>query len=179
MAAPQKTSAKLRPATLQDAAQVSKLGASVFSTTFGHSVTPTQLQSYLDEAYSIEATIKDLSDPNKDMVVAETDEGAVVGFALLTRGSSEPCVEDVSDKVELQRIYVDKSCHGTGLGKRLALELEKTAREQGFKHIWLGVWEDNHIAQKFYERLGYKVVGDHDFDIGGDIQTDHIMIKDL
>ncbi|CAG9953379.1 unnamed protein product [Clonostachys rosea f. rosea IK726] len=169
----------LRPATTQDASQVSKLGALVFSTTFGHSVTHTQLQSYLEESYSIEATIKDITDPNKDMLVAETDEGVVVGFALLTRGSSEPCVENISDTVELQRIYVDTSCHGTGLGKRLALELERMAREQGFKHIWLGVWEDNQIAQKFYERLGYKVIGDHDFDIGGDIQTDHIMIKDL
>jgi RimJ/RimL family protein N-acetyltransferase len=41
------------------------------------------------------------------------------------------------------------------------------------------VWEENHKAQRVYEKLGYKIVGDHDFVIGGVIQTDHIMLKEL
>lgn len=168
----------LRPATLEDAAQVATLGAHVFSVTFGHSVTPEQLQDYLDESYSKEATAKDILDPSKDMIVA-TQGDAVVGFALLTRNSSEPCVAHLESTVELQRIYVHPDCHGQGVGKMLANELEDMARKQEFRYMWLGVWEENHKAQKVYERLGYEVVGDHDFVIGGDIQTDHIMLKEL
>ncbi|KAJ9143239.1 hypothetical protein NKR19_g6919 [Coniochaeta hoffmannii] len=174
----------LRPATVEDAAQVATLGAHVFSVTFGHTVTPQQLQDYLDESYSIKAVAKDIIDPSKDMVVAAMQEGdgvtVIVGFALLTRGSSEPCVAHLgSATVELQRLYVHPDCHGQGVGQRLAMELEDMARSQGFAYMWLGVWEDNHKAQKVYERLGYKVVGDHDFVIGGDVQTDHIMLKKL
>jgi ribosomal protein S18 acetylase RimI-like enzyme len=174
----------LRAATVEDAAQVATLGAHVFSVTFGHSVTPEQLQDYLQESYSTEATVKDILDTSKNMVLATTQrsDGAavIVGFALLTRGSSEPCIAHLgSAAVELQRIYVHPDCHGQGVGKMLANELEDMARKQGFGYMWLGVWEDNHQAQKVYERLGYKAVGDHDFVIGGDVQTDHIMLKEL
>lgn len=169
----------LREATLQDAAGVAHLGATVFSTTFGHSVTPQQLCTFLDESYSIPATERDISNPNKTMVVAVTDSAQVLGFALLTRGSSEPCVEGVEDKIELQRLYVDLDQHGKGVGKRLVNEVEDIARKEGFKNMWLGVWEENTKAESIYAKLGYEVVGTHDFDIGGDIQTDRIMLKKL
>jgi ribosomal protein S18 acetylase RimI-like enzyme len=172
----------LRLATAADALAVAQLGAKVFSVTFGHSCTPEQLQAYLDEAYSIDATARDIADENKDMIVAVAEDGtSILGFALLTRGStsSEPCVADVPGAVELQRIYVDTAAHGKGVGKRLISEVEDMARSQGFRNMWLGVWEENHKAREIYEKMGYTMVGDHDFDIGGDIQTDHILLKKL
>lgn len=48
-----------------------------------------------------------------------------------------------------------------------------------FEIMWLGVWEENFNAQRVYEKLGYRRVGKHDFVIGGDVQTDFIMIKQL
>lgn len=171
--------ATLRQATLQDAEAIAKLGASVFSATFGHSVTPEQLQTYLDESYSVEATEKDITDPQKEMTVAVAADGTIVGFALSNRASSEPCVDHLDSKIELQRLYVSAAYHGMGIGKRLANEVQDAARKHGFKHMWLGVWEENHKAEHVYMKLGFKVVGTHDFDIGGDIQTDRIMLKEL
>ncbi|KAF3353074.1 Myosin regulatory light chain cdc4 [Verticillium dahliae VDG1] len=124
----------LRRATLQDAEAVSALGSSVFSATFGHSVTPQQLQAYLDESYSVAATARDIEDTQKDM---------------------------------------------TGVGKLLIHEAQRQARGQGFEHMWLGVWEENHKAAQMYAKLGFSVVGEHEFDVGGDIQTDRIMLKKL
>ncbi|POR34384.1 Putative N-acetyltransferase [Tolypocladium paradoxum] len=169
----------LRRATAGDIPSISDLGARVFSLTFGHSVSSQQLQAYLDEAYSIPAVAADVADPLKDTVVATTPAGALVGFAVLTRGSSEPCVAHLERTIELQRIYVDPAYHGNGVGKVLALEVEAVARERGFKNIWLGVWEENFKAQNVYERLGYKAVGHHDFVVGDVAQTDHIMLKAL
>lgn len=172
-------SINVRVASPKDATTVAKLGAHVFSVTFGHSVAPHQLQSYLDESYSVEATENELNDPNKDMVVASNQDGTILGFALLTRGSFEPCISNVESTVELQRIYVDPAHHGKGVGKLLANKLEDMAREQKFKHIWLGVWEENHNAQRMYEKLGYKRVGGHDFTIGEIVQKDYVFIKEL
>ena len=168
-----------RAATVDDAAQIAKLGAHVFSITFGHSVTAAQLKDFLDESYSLEATVKDIQDPHKDMVVATNAHGTIVGFALLTRGSSEPCIAHLDSTIELQRLYVATDCHGQGIGKILANQLEATARKENFKYMWLGVWEENFIAQKVYGKMGYKLVGDHVFDVGGDLQTDLIMLKEL
>ena len=182
-------SATLRKATPDDVDAIADLGASTFKKSFGHSCTPEQMQAYLDEAYSPEAVAKDLADPNKDTIVAvattsvegqpEQTREQVVGFVTMTRNSVEPCVENVPDKVELQRIYVHHTYHGKGLGKRLAHAIEDMAREQGFRHMWLGVWQENHAAQIVYGKLGYKVVGEHIFNVGGDLQTDDVMLKEL
>ncbi|ODQ69389.1 hypothetical protein LIPSTDRAFT_7040 [Lipomyces starkeyi NRRL Y-11557] len=179
MAAVTPPSISIRRARPQDVASVAELGAHVFSITFGHSVSPQQLQAYLSESYSIPATAKDVADPMKDMIVVTSQDGAIVGFALLTRGTSEPCIAHLESTIELQRIYVHPTYHGNGVGKILAKKLEDIAKEQGFKYIWLGVWEENYKAQKVYERLGYRVVGDHGFTIGEVVQTDHIMVKEL
>ncbi|KFY50183.1 hypothetical protein V496_09544 [Pseudogymnoascus sp. VKM F-4515 (FW-2607)] len=179
MAPTSQQSVNISKANTKDVATVAKLGAHVFSVTFGHSVPANELQSFLEDSYSIAATENDLKNPMKDMVVASNQDGTVLGFALLTRGSSEPCISHVESTIELQRIYVDPAHHGKGVGKLLANNLEDMARSQGFKHIWLGVWEENHNAQRMYEKLGYRRVGSHDFTIGEIVQTDYIMIKEL
>lgn len=170
-------SIRLRLAQPSDVTAIAMLGAHVFSVTFGHSVPAPELQAYLTESYSEAATTKDLEDPSKDLVVALNENDAVVGFALLSRGTIEPCVAELDKTIELQRVYVDPAYHGKGYGKRLIQRLEEMARNLGFKHMWLGVWEENIKAQEVYKKLGYVMVGNHDFRIGGIVQTDYIMLK--
>lgn len=171
---------RVRPAQPSDAAAIAQLGAHVFTVTFGHSVTADELQAYLNKEYTPAAIAKDLQDAQKDTIVGvDDDDGKILGFAVLTRGSSEPCVEQLESKVELQRIYVHPDAHGKGVGGRLARQVEDMAREQGFRWMWLGVWEENVVAQKAYEKWGYEKVGEHDFVIGGVVQTDWIMRKEL
>ncbi len=45
--------------------------------------------------------------------------------------------------------------------------------------MWLGVWEYNPRAQRFYERNGFRQVGKHTFQLGSDPQTDLLMQKEL
>ncbi|KAH6981537.1 acetyltransferase [Ilyonectria sp. MPI-CAGE-AT-0026] len=169
----------IRHARASDATAIAELGAYVFSATFAHSVQPNELQQFLDESYTTAAVTKDINDPKKNIIVITNSDDEIIGFAYLTRGSSEPCIVDLTDTVELQRIYVHPSTHGRGIGSLLVSEIEKMAREQGFKHIWLGVWEENNNAIRAYQKWGYKQVGDHDFVIGSIVQTDHIMLKEL
>jgi ribosomal protein S18 acetylase RimI-like enzyme len=46
-------------------------------------------------------------------------------------------------------------------------------------NIWLGVWEHNHQAIKFYTTWGFEKFGDHLFLLGDDPQTDWLMKKEL
>ncbi|KAH7207565.1 acyl-CoA N-acyltransferase [Fusarium oxysporum] len=169
----------IKPATLTDANRIAELGAHVFTITFGHSVEPHELAAFLKESYTEASIINDLNDPNKDVIIATNSNDDFLGFAYLTRGSSEPCVENMEKTVELQRIYVHPDSHGAGVGKALEKAIESMAKEQGFKNLWLGVWEENPRAISAYEKWGYKQVGDHDFTIGSIVQTDHIMVKSL
>ncbi|KAM5350676.1 hypothetical protein ACJ41O_007181 [Fusarium nematophilum] len=169
----------IRPAQLSDSRPIADLGAHVFSVTFGHSVQPHELDAFLQESYTEAAVRKDILDADKDVIIATDAEDKILGFAYLTRGSSEPCVDEMENKVELQRIYVHPSAHGKGVGRALAVKVEDMARAQGFKNIWLGVWEENVKAMRAYEKWGYERVGDHDFVIGSVVQTDYIMLKAL
>ncbi|MEM9391391.1 MAG: GNAT family N-acetyltransferase, partial [Bacteroidota bacterium] len=50
---------------------------------------------------------------------------------------------------------------------------------KGLGYIWLGVWEYNTDAIRFYERLGFTPFGQHSFILGSDHQTDILMKKPL
>jgi ribosomal protein S18 acetylase RimI-like enzyme len=45
--------------------------------------------------------------------------------------------------------------------------------------MWLGVWEYNPRAQRFYEKNGFRMVDKHTFVLGSDPQTDLLMQKEL
>lgn len=56
---------------------------------------------------------------------------------------------------------------------------EKIAQEYNKHKIWLEVWERNPRAQVFYRRCGFKVVGEHHFQIGDVMGTDLVTEKEL
>lgn len=174
----------LRKATLQDARAIAELGSTVFTTTFGFSIPTPDLDVYLDEAYSVSAIERDIQNPDTHVIVAvessSVDNDQIIGFAQLTEGTSEPCIEDLEGIVELQRLYVHEDFHGLGVGKALTAAIEDmAARVLDYRAIWLGVWEGNFKAQRVYEAMGYSRVGEHEFKMGRCIQTDWIMVKDL
>jgi RimJ/RimL family protein N-acetyltransferase len=45
--------------------------------------------------------------------------------------------------------------------------------------MWLGVWEYNPRAQRFYEKNGFRPVGQHVFQLGSDPQTDLLKQREL
>ena len=47
------------------------------------------------------------------------------------------------------------------------------------RYVWLGVWEKNEKAIRFYTKNGFSRVGTHTFVMGEDVQTDYIMRRDL
>ncbi|KAJ4410589.1 hypothetical protein N0V82_009211 [Gnomoniopsis sp. IMI 355080] len=176
---------QIRKADPSDAEQIAALGTAVFTHTFKASgCTDAQLQSYLDEAYTPDAILATLVSSSHYTLVAvdHADPSTILGFALLNTGSTEPVIDagNYSRPVELQRLYVSLRAHGRGIGKGLMAEAQRLAREELDKEtMWLGVWERNDVAQGLYGKLGFKRVGEHAFDVGGDVQTDWIMVKAL
>lgn len=138
-----KARATLRLAQIKDAEAIARLGSEIFTTTFGWSMPAVDLATYLEDSYSTSSVGTDIADPNVDFIVAVDSNDQVVGFTELRRGSSEPCVESAELPIELQRLYVSPDYHGKGVARMLFEEVERIAREQGFKTLWLGVWEEN------------------------------------
>ena len=154
----------IRRATPNDAEALSRIGAETFTETFGHLYPPEDLAAFLDAAYGLEKTRRDLADPAKAAWLVEQD-GQVVGHAR-----AGPCDlphdEVTSDCGELKRLYVLKRLQGDGTGSRLLAEVLAWLERDGPRRLWIGVWSENHGAQRLYGRMGFDKVGEYEFLVG-------------
>jgi GNAT superfamily N-acetyltransferase len=119
----------------------------------------------------------ELADPSRPAMVLKVD-GQPAGFLQLRLGYREPGVTG-QRPVELQRIYVLRDCHGGGYGAALMKTAVDMANAWGADQLWLGVWENNRKALTFYERWGFREVGEHIFKIGDQVDRDLILSKEL
>jgi ribosomal protein S18 acetylase RimI-like enzyme len=55
----------------------------------------------------------------------------------------------------------------------------RIAGERAKNVVWLGVWEKNDRAIRFYEKWGFEKFGETDFLLGDDLQQDWLMRKVL
>ena len=89
-------------------------------------------------------------------------------------GPADPSVTG-PEPVEIERICVHPNRTGRGPGSQMMRALLDEASAGGFRTAWLGVWERNERAIRFYESWGFAVVGTHAFQLGAEQQTDVIM----
>lgn len=117
------------------------------------------------------------TDPGKFSETAISAE-IPAGYMKLNFGDAQ--IEDMGpNAMEVQRLYIQKAFKGCGLGTQLMNLALDTARERGLHKVWLGVWEHNEPAKRFYAGKGFVRVGQHDFWQGDDKQTDYLMAQDL
>lgn len=174
---PPDTTTTIRPATAGDAAALAELGRRTFIDTFAADNTPEDMAAFLDGAYSPALQARELADPLLTYLVAERD-GTLVGFSLLRRGRTCAFTTDASPH-EVQRFYVDASCHGSGLAHRLMERTVAEAHGRGARTLFLGVFERNARAIRFYEKQGFTRAGTQVFTVGTDDQTDAVMVRTL
>ena len=168
----------IRRATTEDAALLADLGARLFEQTFGAVNSPDDMQHYLARAFSAEVQRTEIADPDRAVFVGFDEGGTAVGYAIARRGSRANGI--VSERpIEVQRIYVDRSLHGRGVGDALMNSCVGQAREWNGDVLWLGVWQENPRAIAFYKRSGFMVVGVQEFTLGRDLQHDFVMARPL
>ncbi len=75
----------------------------------------------------------------------------------------------------IQRVYVLQQYKGRHIGKMLIQKAIEIARYHNLHYVWLGVWENNAHAIKFYEKQGFKKFDTHIFKLVEDKQVDNLM----
>ena len=81
--------------------------------------------------------------------------------------------------VEISKIYVLESAHGSGVASELMSVAVEDARTQGAQSVWLGVNKHNERANRFYERQGFVIVGERSFQVGESLEDDFVREKVL
>ena len=101
--------------------------------------------------------------PATSMLVAETEEGEIVGFAY---GAPEREGNSLY-RGELFAIYVLEAYQRTRIGRRLFTAAGQRLQTAGLDSMLLWVLRDNHPARRFYELMGGEYVEEKTIKIGG------------
>jgi GNAT superfamily N-acetyltransferase len=164
----------IRPATVEDATALAAFAARTFVETFAESNTPEDMQAHVARSYGLAQQTAELTEAGAVTLLAEQN-GRLIGYAQLRRAAPPECVV-APDVIELHRFYVERAAQGSGAAQQLMRAVEDAAGAAGARHLWLGVWEHNPRAMRFYQKCGFVDVGSHAFVLGADRQIDRIMV---
>ncbi len=169
----------IRQATVEDAKLLTDLAYTTFWDAFAHHPknAPDDLNHYMRQAFNEEQIAAELAAEKNIFLIAGIDDEAA-GYAKIVLDYIEPGVT-AENPVELARLYAHQKHLGQGVGQSLMDACFERARAEARDVMWLGVWEYNPRAQRFYEKNGFRAVGSHVFQLGKDAQTDLLMQKEL
>ena len=162
----------IRRAILGDAETLSQLATETFYDTFKDTCTKEDMDGFLYDYYNVEQVKKELSDTNDFFYFAEID-GIAVGYIRIKEDYTAFPTMQQWKALELKRLYVATEYHGKGIAQELMNFVFDFANKNSYDVVWLGVWEYNYRAQKFYKKIGFEDTGHkHPFPIGNTPQTD-------
>lgn len=153
-----------RKAWPDDAEALSYLGAATFLASFAFDHPGKPLIGHLRSEHSAEYYAEKLANPDIDIVIGETPLGAPVGYVMLVP-PEHPDLQQPGDW-ELKRIYLLGPWQGGGNGRALLDQAFAVAATRSARRLILAVYESNERAVAFYEKAGFKHIGETVFMVG-------------
>lgn len=162
-----------RDATADDCAALSALMRETFVATFGHLYRPQDLAAFLAASYAPALQYAEIIDGERETRLAER-AGALVGYAQIGP-LGLPIDPGPARALELYRLYIAADLKGAGVGPALMEWALGRMRARGASQAFLGVWSENHRAQRFYARYGFVQVGAYQFPVGEALDDEFIL----
>ena len=165
---------EIRKANQTDIELLQNIGRQTFFEKFTENNTEENMLKYASEAYSFEKTSSEVNNKSSQFYLAILN-AKTIGYLKINFDEAQTELQD-PQALELERIYVLKEFQGRKIGQKLYEKTLEIAKQAKLKYVWLGVWEENSGAIKFYKKNGFKPFDTHIFMLGDDPQTD-IMMK--
>jgi ribosomal protein S18 acetylase RimI-like enzyme len=93
------------------------------------------------------------------ILIAEVKQNYLIGQLFVSLKGARPELADGNIRAYVYGFRVRPAYRNQGVGGSMMNAVELDLLQNGFKLITLNVAKVNHAARRFYERLGYKVVG--------------------
>ena len=168
---------KISKCNIEDVQVLQKVSIETFNDTFSNQNSPENMKAYLDRAFHTKQLEKELANIGSQFYFICVDD-EVAGYLKVNLDEAQS--EKMGDAfLEIERIYIRNKFQRKGLGKYLIDKAIGIAKERNKKNIWLGVWEKNDNAIRFYKTIGFVQSGTHSFYMGDEEQIDIIMTKSL
>ncbi len=161
---------RIRKAKLEDDFLLQQVAKQSFMDAFANANTAEDLANYLSESFALPRLRAALNN-SKVQYYLVYRATLVVGYLKLNLEEAQTQFQDPAG-LEIERIYLLRGYYGQGIGKILLDQAIQVARDLNKTYLWLGVWEENIQAIRFYEKHRFQVFGQHHFQLGNDLQTD-------
>lgn len=152
----------IREATIEDLQTLQDIGIETYKEHFSDIWTAAGIQNFLSEDFSVCKLEKSIKSPtNHCWLLALNEKDEAVGFSKVNWSKPIPMSDQIG--AELQKIYFLKSQAGKGYGNQLLQFIQDAAKTRNEGFLWLDVLKTNSNAQRFYERFGFKALGEIPF----------------
>jgi predicted GNAT family N-acyltransferase len=94
-------------------------------------------------------TPEDLEPDKQDILIGAFDDGRILGCCILR--------DEEFGNIRLRQMAVKNNQQGNGIGQQIMRFAETVARDKGYKKLTMHARD---TAIGFYEKQGYKVIGD-------------------
>ena len=167
---------RLRRAGAGDEAALALVAAATFLETYAGVVPRDDMLAHIGGKCSAAFFATWIASADHVTTIGEHPDGsAPLGFTALTPPDFP--VAFGPETIELRRIYVLATAHGSGLGPALIERAIEDARGLAKMQIALGVHPGNARARAFYERHGFRIVGERRFQVGTALFTDPVYAR--
>ncbi len=152
---------KIRPAQLEDSASLAQVQVESYRSAYAQFFPPAYLARFTYDEQTQDW--RDLIAKGKDiLLVAETDAGEVVAYALGRRNKDE----DFPFDGELVAMHVAAAYHRQGIGQQLLAKVAAGLAKRGCRSLMLWVLAEN-SARAFYDKLGGELIGEKHYTVEG------------
>ena len=156
-----------------DLLSLQEISRQTFFDTFAEVNTKEDMNQYLEVNLSLDQLTEELNNPSTSFFFAKSNN-EILAYLKLNEAEAQTEKREVPS-IEIERIYVRKEYQNRGVGQFLLDFSFQLTKDKKMKLIWLGVWEHNVSAIRFYERNQFQLFGKHSFILGSDEQTDLLM----
>ena len=168
---------KLRKVRSTELEKLKWISEKTFVEAFADVNDPTDMKLYIEKSFSKSQLLSELENEYSNFYFAIIDD-RIVAYLKLNSGPAQS--EIVTERsMEIERIYVLKDFQRMNIGKFLIHKSVELASKASIDMLWLGVWEENHNAIRFYEKLGFSPFDTHHFLLGNDLQSDILMQRKI
>jgi ribosomal protein S18 acetylase RimI-like enzyme len=163
---------QIRQATAQDIPLIHQLAKDVFFTTY-EPLQPKEKVKYLFDLMYNTTALTEQMENKKHVFLLAKDETGYLGYASYEFNYKG------YNKTKIHKIYVMPYSQGKGVGREMINKIADVSKQNKVEVLLLDVYRHN-PAINFYEKLGFKNVGEQITDIGnGFVMDDFVMEKKL
>jgi len=153
--------------------QLRAIAIRTFTHSYAHLNTPANFEHYVNKAFAKHQLYEELR--NVESFFYLLNYGATTaGYLKLNIGESQTEMMGQA-YMEIERLYLEVAYQRRGIGQTMIEFALDKAKSLDKTKVWLGVWDQNPRAIRFYEKMGFQKTGSHIFTFGAEDQTDIIM----